>query len=85
MADRAKAKEEKIVEEEIAEPKVPPLSDDEIVVIRWEIFGCCPICGNHVRDWNPGPFSAERYRYWQEQGMDVVSGHKQTCTEKWRK
>ncbi len=77
------AKERAKIEEEVKHE--PPLDDEELKDIRWQLFGRCPICGNYVKGWNAGPFHAERYKYWQDQGIDTVSGHRQDCTEKWRK
>jgi hypothetical protein len=64
---------------------VPPLSDEEILELRWVIFGQCPICHRYIRGWTPGAFHAERYKYWHDHGIDAVSGHLMTCNEKWRR
>lgn len=67
------------------EQAVEPLTPDEITNIRWLVFGKCPICGNYVKDWQPGAFNPERYKYWQDNGVDALTGHKTTCSEKWRR
>jgi hypothetical protein len=67
--------------DEVAEP----LTSEEIKSIRWTVFGKCPICGNYVKDWSPGAFNPERYKYWQDAGIDALTGHKLSCSEKWRR
>jgi hypothetical protein len=62
-----------------------PLTADEITDIRWLLFGKCPICGNFIKDWSPGPFNPDRYKYWHDNDIDAVSGHKMSCSEKWRR
>lgn len=67
-------------------PQVMPLTDREILEVRWIVWGKCPSCGESVRGWNPGPFHAGRYTMWQSQGIHVLSGHREECPDKfWRR
>lgn len=63
----------------------PPLTQAELVELRWILFGICPECHANVKDWHPGPFNAARYQAWQDKGIDPLSGHMKTCYEKWRR
>jgi hypothetical protein len=63
----------------------PPLSSEELVQVRWLLFGQCPLCRAYVKDWAPGPFNAMRYNNLHERGIDPLTGHMKTCDEKWRR
>lgn len=72
-------------EAEEQKERVEPFTDEEIIQIRYEVLGKCPNCGNFVRGWSPGAFSADRYRAWQDAGIDAISGHRVECPTKWKR
>ena len=73
-------------EEILPEPEpVPPLSEEELLAVRWVIFGKCPRCGATIKDWQPPAFNIELYDELRDKRIDPLSGHKEYCDQKWVK
>lgn len=61
----------------------PPLTRNELIEIRWAMFGKCPHCGFYVKGWTPGAFDAQKYQMWEKEGRDGLTGHSVDCDHKY--
>lgn len=82
MVKRLSQRQEDDTKEE-EDTSEPPLSHEELVEIRWVMFGKCPHCGFYVKAWSPGPFNPAHYKKWEEEGRDGLTGHGKTCEHKY--
>lgn len=63
----------------------PSLTQEELIALKWQLFGKCPNCHVDVKGYIAGPFNVKHYQSLQDSGIDVLTGHKQTCPTKWMK